>query len=145
MKKNKKKKIVRAVKAVKPKAVKKFKKKDLIVFKGLLLKKKEELLEGIDHVSVDTFKKSQKDAAGDISAYAFHMADVATDTYDREFSMGMGSSEREVLYEVNEALKRIEDDSYGVCESCLGLISKIRLKAVPHTKLCLKCQEVKEK
>lgn len=130
---------------IKTKAVKKMNKKELNVFKALLFKKKDELLEGIEHVSVDTLKKSQKDAAGDISAYTFHMADVATDTYDREFSMGMGSSEREALYEVNEALKKIEDASYGVCETCRGAISKTRLKAVPQTKLCLKCQEVKEK
>lgn len=127
------------------KTAKKMNKKDLKAYKGLLLKKKEELLEGIDHVSIDTLKKSQKEASGDISAYTYHMADVATDTYDREFSMGMGSAEREALYEVNEALKRIEEASYGVCESCRNLISKTRLKAVPHAKLCLKCQQAKEK
>ena len=120
-------------------------KKDLKVFKGLLLKRKEEILEGISHVAEDTLKKSQKDAAGDISAYTFHMADVATDTYDREFSLGLGSSEREMLYEVKEALKRIEDNSYGVCEDCRNLIAKTRLKAVPHVKLCLKCQQKREK
>jgi RNA polymerase-binding protein DksA len=123
---------------------KKLNKKELKIFKDLLLKKKEEILEGIEHVSADSLKKSQKDAAGDISAYTLHMADVATDTYDREFSLGLGSSEREMLYEVNEALKRIEDASYGICQSCSKLIAKTRLKAVPYTKLCLKCQEAKE-
>ena len=130
---------------MKTKTRKKMNKKDLKIFKELLLRNKEEILEGIEHVSVDTLKKSQKEAAGDISAYTFHMADVATDTYDREFSLGLGSSEREMLYEVNEALRRIEDSSYGICEGCLKLIAKTRLKAVPHTKLCLKCQEAREK
>lgn len=120
-------------------------KKELKLFKGLLFKRKEEVVEGINHVSEDTLRKSQKDAAGDISAYTLHMADVATDTYDREFSLGLGSSERETLYEVNEALKRIEDGSYGICEDCQKLITKTRLKAVPHTKLCLKCQQKREK
>lgn len=124
---------------------KKMNRKSLKAFKELLLRKKEEILEGIAHVSADTLRKSQKEAAGDISAYTLHMADVATDTYDREFSLGLGSSEREMLYEVNEALKRIEEASYGVCQSCLKLITKTRLKAVPHTKLCLKCQQAREK
>ena len=119
-------------------------KKELKIFKGLLLKKREEVGEGIEHVSADTLKKSQKEAAGDISAYTYHMADVATDTYDREFSLSLGSSEREMLYEVNEALKRIEDATYGICESCLKLIAKTRLKAVPHAKLCLKCKKAQE-
>lgn len=144
MKKNKKSKIIRP-KVIKAKAAKKMNKKELKLFKDLLLKRKEEILEGISHVAEDTMKKSQKDAAGDISAYTFHMADVATDTYDREFSLGLGSSEREMLYEVNEALKRIADASYGACEDCHSLITKIRLKAVPHTKLCLKCQQKREK
>lgn len=145
MKKNKKSKVIKTVKVAKPKMVKKMNKKELRIFKDLLLERKEEILEGINHVSEDSLKKSQKDAAGDISAYTFHMADIATDTYDREFSLGLGSSEREMLYEVNEALKRIQDASYGICEDCQKLITKTRLKAVPHTKLCLKCQQKREK
>lgn len=146
-KKNKKNKIRKTIRAAKPRAAKakKMNKKELKFFKEVVLKRKEEILEGIEHVSEDTMKKSQRDAAGDISAYTFHMADVATDTYDREFSLGLGSSEREMLYEINEALKKIEDGSYGACEDCQKLITKTRLKAVPHTMLCLKCQQKREK
>mgnify|MGYP001606288067 FL=1 len=123
----------------------KFNKKELAIFKNLILKKKEEILEGIKHISDDTLKKSQKDAAGDISGYTYHMADVATDTYDREFSLGIASNEREALYELDDALKKIEEGAFGICESCKSIITKIRLKAVPNARLCLKCQEKKEK
>lgn len=120
-------------------------KKELKIFKDLILKRKEEILEGIKHISDDTLKKSQKDASGDISGYTYHMADVATDTYDREFSLSIASSERKVLYDIEDALKKIEDGTYGFCEVCKKTISKVRLKAVPYTKLCLECQETREK
>ena len=107
--------------------------------------KKKEILDEIKHSSDDTLKKSQKEASGDISGYTYHMADVATDTYDREFSMGLASNERKLIYEFDDALKRIEEGTFGVCEDCKSLIAKNRLKAVPYARLCVKCQEKKEK
>ena len=124
---------------------KKFNKKELIYFKGLILKRKDEVVDQIKHISEDTLKKSQKDAAGDISGYTYHMADIATDTYDREFSLGLASNERKVIYEIDDAIKKVEDGTYGVCEGCKKLISKTRLKALPYARLCLKCQQSLEK
>ncbi len=124
---------------------KKITKKELNEFRKLILKRKEEVLEGIKHISEDTLKKSQKEAAGDISGYAYHMADVATDTYDREFSLGLATSGRELLYSLDDALKRIEEGIFGICEECKALIAKTRLKAVPYARFCVKCQEKKEK
>ena len=124
---------------------KKFTKKELMEFKKCILKRKEEILDEIKHISDDTLKKSQKDASGDISGYTYHMADVATDNYDREFSLGLASNERTVLYELDDALKKIEEGIFGVCEACKCLIAKNRLKAVPQARRCVKCQEKKEK
>ena len=124
---------------------KKFKKSDLKDFKKIVLKKKEELLNDLKHISEDTLRKSQKEASGDISGYAFHMADVATDNYDREFSLGLASGERKSLYELDDALKRIEEGTFGVCDDCKSFITKIRLKAVPSARLCIKCQQKKER
>ena len=124
---------------------KKLTKKDLLYFKKLILKRKEEVLDEIKHISEDTLKKSQKDAAGDISGYTYHMADIATDTYDREFSLSLASNERKVIYEIDDAIKKIEEGTYGVCEECESLIAKTRLKALPYARLCLKCQQKLEK
>lgn len=124
---------------------KKLNKKELNEFKKLVIKKKDAALDEIKHISEDTLKKSQKEASGDISGYTYHMADVATDTYDREFSLGLASNERTFIYELDDALKKIEDGTYGVCEDCKAPISKTRLKAVPYARLCVKCQEKKEK
>lgn len=124
---------------------KKLNKKELGEYKKLLIKRKGDILDAIDHASEETIKKSQKDASGDISGYTYHMADVATDTYDREFSLGLVSTERKILFEVGDALKKIEDGNYGVCEECKLPIAKTRLKAIPYARLCVKCQEKREK
>ena len=120
-------------------------KKDLKLFKELLLKKKTELAKGIDHIANDALKTSQRESAGDLSAYSLHMADMATDNYDREFSLGLADNEQKILNRINEALERIDEDTYGLCELCEKKISKIRLKAVPYAELCVPCQESKEK
>ncbi len=122
-----------------------FSRKELLQFKKILLQRNEEIIDDIRTISEDTLKKSQKDASGDISGYTFHMADVATDTYDREFSLGLASSDREFLYELSDAIKRIDEGTYGVCEECECLIGKTRLRAVPHARLCVKCQEKRER
>jgi len=123
----------------------KYLKKDLKEFKQIVLKKKAEILDDFQHISNDTLRKSQKEASGDISGYTYHMADVASDNYDREFSLGLASNERKSLNELDEALNRIEDGTFGVCDDCKCLITKIRLKAVPSARLCIKCQQKREK
>lgn len=124
---------------------KKLNKKESQGFKKKILELKEEIIAEIKHIADDTLKKSQKEASGDISGYSYHMADVATDTYDREFSLGIASNEREILYELDDALKRIEEGTYGICEDCKIMIAKKRLAAVPYARLCVKCQVKKEK
>ena len=133
------------IKKAKVLKVKKFSKKELIDFKKLIMKIKDNIVDDIKHISEDTLKKSQKDASGDISGYTYHMADVATDTYDREFSLGLASNDRQFLYELEDALKKIDDGTFGICESCKMLIAKTRLKAVPYARHCVKCQEKKDK
>ena len=120
-------------------------KKDLKVFKELLLKKRADLAKGIDHIANDALKTSQRDAAGDLSAYSLHMADMATDNYDREFSLSLADNEQKILNRINDALEKIEEGTFGLCELCEKKISKVRLKAVPYAELCVPCQEKQEK
>jgi RNA polymerase-binding protein DksA len=120
-------------------------KKDLKLFRELLQQKKKDLTKGIEHVADEALKKSQKDAAGDLSAYSLHMADMATDNYDREFSLSLADGEQKTLYRINEALERIDSKTFGNCEVCGKKISKVRLKAVPYAELCVPCQEKQEK
>lgn len=113
-------------------------------YKKLLLKKKEAINDAIRRVEKDTLNRSQRDASGDLSAYGLHMADTATDSYDREFSLGLASNAQEILYDIEEALKRIKDKTFGSCLSCEKLIPKKRLQALPQAGLCITCQGKQE-
>jgi len=120
-------------------------KKELKIFRNLLIKEKINLLREINHLTNGTLKKSQREASGDLSGYAYHMADMASDVYERDFLLQLASGEREFLFKIDDALKRIEEGGYGYCLECKKKISKTRLKAIPHTAYCRACQEKKEK
>lgn len=119
-------------------------KKQLENFKKLLLKKREELISGIDNLTKDTLNKSQRDASGDLSGYSFHMADQASDNYDREFSLNLATDTQKVLYAIDEALSRIKDNSYGCCLKCNNKITLKRLTAMPYATHCIDCQRIIE-
>lgn len=120
-------------------------KKELERFRKILLKKKEDILSEIQHVEKNALNKSQRDASGDLSAYTFHMADVATDSFDREFSLGIATNvQQKILYAIDEALKRIDDKTYGNCVKCEKPIAKKRLLAVPYAAFCVQCQSQEE-
>lgn len=112
-------------------------------YKKLLISIKDKISGDIRNLS-DENNGSNNDRGGDVSGHALHMADVATDMYDREFTLGLAANERELLHQVNEALVRIQEGVYGVCITCKKNIPVTRLKAIPHAKLCLKCQEKTE-
>ncbi len=120
-------------------------KKNLKMFKDLLLKKKAEFQKGIQHIADDALKTSGRDAAGDLSAYSLHMADVATDNYDREFSLGLADKEQAVVHRIDTAIDKIDEGTYGNCELCEKKIAVVRLKVVPYAELCVPCQEKQEK
>jgi RNA polymerase-binding protein DksA len=124
---------------------KKMNKPHLDMYKEKLINLKEEIMTKIREISEDTLMKTQRESSGDISGYSLHIADAASDNYERDFSLGLVSDERKVLLEVEEALKRVEAKTYGFCLLCEKAIGGVRLKAVPHTKYCKKCQEKLEK
>ena len=124
-------KVVKTAKKLNPK---------LEVYRKILLANKEKLVGNIRHLNDDNIG-SGNDRGGDVSGHALHLADVATDMYDREFNLSLASNERELLAEIDEALHRLEDGSFGQCTMCHKPIAVTRLKALPHVKTCLKCQE----
>ena len=72
------------------------------------------------------------------------MADIATDSYDREFSLGLASNAQQILYEIDEALKRVKEKGFGNCQLCEKPIPKKRLRAIPYASLCIACQAKEE-
>jgi len=71
--------------------------------------------------------------------------DLASDERDREINFILNARERDKLLAIDEALQRIKDKTYGICESCEGEIQLGRLKVLPFTRLCVRCQEENEK
>jgi len=114
-------------------------------FHRLLLDLRKHLTEGIELHSEETLKRSSKDDSGDLSSYGQHMADAGTDTFDRDFALSLVSSEQEALTEIDAAIKRIHDGSYGTCEITQKPIAKERLLAVPFTRYSAEAQKDLEK
>src|SRR4051812_18983854 len=107
----------------------------------LLIDLRTHLTEGIELHSEETLKRSAKDDAGDLSSYGQHMADAGTDTFDRDFALSLVSSEQEALSEIEAAIKRIHDGTYGNCEITQKPIAKERLLAVPFTRYSAEAQK----
>ena len=133
------------VKKAKAAKIKKMTKTELKKYKEILLKEREKVGGDLSHIAENTLNKSQRDASGDLSGYSYHMADMASDDYERDFSLGRATDEQKLLYGIDEAFKRIEDGTYGNCVQCNKPIPKKRLKALPYTELCIDCQKKNEK
>ncbi len=118
-------------------------KEQLKQFRQLLITERAKLVGEIRSLAQDA-AKTPREASGDLSAYTIHLADMAADTYDRELSMNLVSSEQEILYQIDDALKRLDDGSFGVCQQCSQPITMSRLKAVPYASMCINCQRAKE-
>jgi len=86
-----------------------------------------------------------KDAIEEKPAFSMHMADAGTDEFDRDFALSMVSSEQEALYEIDEALNRIQNGTYGTCEVTGKRIERERLEAVPWTRFSAEAEKQLER
>ena len=86
-----------------------------------------------------------KESAEEISSYSLHMADSGTDNFDRDFALSLLSSDQDAVYEIEEALKRIEKGTYGICEVTGKPIPRARLEAIPWTRFTVEAQSQLEK
>ncbi|HEX3729942.1 MAG TPA: TraR/DksA C4-type zinc finger protein [Opitutaceae bacterium] len=107
----------------------------------LLVEMRAQLTDGIERHSEESLKRSAKDDAGDLSAYGQNMADGGINTFDRDFVLSLVSNEQEALTEIDAAIKRIRDGTYGVCEATGKPIAKERLLAVPFTRNSAEAQK----
>jgi DnaK suppressor protein len=115
--------------------------KELIHFKELLLEKRAELLGNVSYMEKDALKEDRSD----LSNMPIHMADQGTDSYEQEFTLELMDSERKIITEIDEALLRIEDGTYGICDYNSEPIPKPRLEAIPWARYCLVCASLIEK
>lgn len=115
--------------------------KELDQYRQLLLHKRAQLQGDLRAMEAEALQPG----GGDLSHMPIHMADIGTDTYDQDFMLRMAGSERELLREIDAALQRIEDGSYGVCQSTGKLIPKARLDAKPWARHTIEAARVAER
>ncbi len=109
-------------------------------FEKLLLEMREKKLEYITVLRELAISRTQREASGDISAFTSHPADISTESYEREKVASLITRETQILKELDAALERIRDATYGECDTCGGDIPPARLQARPFATLCVKCQ-----
>jgi len=111
--------------------------------KGKLLERRKQLLEEVENISSHSLSRTD-DLSGDLSTMPIHMADVGSDNYEKEFALDIIEGEREELRQIDEALARLADGSFGACTVCGQQISWQRLAALPFARLCIECQRQEE-
>jgi DnaK suppressor protein len=123
----------------------KLSRRELDHFKTKLVSEKNKVLEEMDGLQQNNLKQSISDAAGENSRYTYHLGDVASLSYGREFSMGLAERQQKYLEEIDEALERISDGTYGICKVTGELIPRERLEEVPVAKYSVKGKEILER
>ncbi|HEX6662810.1 MAG TPA: TraR/DksA C4-type zinc finger protein [Gaiellaceae bacterium] len=113
-------------------------------FRDLLLEERERVAAALQNLH-DDHPGSISDETGEDAVYDNHLADTATETYDRELDYTLEENSEHVLADIDAALKRIEDGTYGICSSCGKPISPERLEARPWATLCIDCQRQRER
>ncbi|MCK4941660.1 TraR/DksA C4-type zinc finger protein [candidate division WOR-3 bacterium] len=120
--------------------VKKLKKAELKRFEKLLIDERQKILRELEYES-EQIARTQLEASGDLAAYSNHMADQGTETERRELTSQIISTRRDTLFEIDHALRKITQGTYGFCEQCEKMIPKRRLKFLPQARLCINCSQ----
>ncbi|HEY2343418.1 MAG TPA: TraR/DksA C4-type zinc finger protein [Chthoniobacteraceae bacterium] len=106
--------------------------------KERLLQLRDNILDSMNGVAKDTLRSRAE--GSEASAFGMHQADAGSDAYDRDFALSLLSQEQDALYEIEEALKRVEQGAYGVCEMSGKPIAHARLEAIPFARYTVECQ-----
>ena len=120
------------------------KKADQNEFKKMLLDKSNILVEDTKRMEEECCSSSRRDASGNLSHMPIHMADISSDNYEQEITLGLIEAEEREIREIDAALERIEEGDFGTCEACSAEIKPARLKAIPNARLCIECKRLEE-
>ncbi len=115
-------------------------KEELEKFKQDLLERKRILVGDVDRMADEALKSNQDNSSRDFN----NMADMGSDNFDQDFTIGLMEKEQDELREIDTALERMAEGKYGTCGECGAKIGKERLKALPHAQLCINCKTTEE-
>ncbi len=125
--------------------MKHFTKDELNSFETLLLELRQRLRGDVTSISNSVTEKNSQIESGSTSASPIHLAEAGTDTFEQEFAMSLLEAGSGHLKEIENALLRIKDGTYGTCENCGKQITKKRLEAIPYTNICIDCANARSK
>ena len=111
--------------------------------KERLMALRDTILDSMAGVAKDTLRSRPE--GSEASAFGMHQADAGSDAYDKDFALSLLSQEQDALYEIEEAVKRVDNGTYGVCEMSGKPISHLRLEALPFARFTVECQADLEK
>jgi RNA polymerase-binding protein DksA len=110
-------------------------------YKAMLLAKQSEILENVESMEQEALMRERSD----LSNAPIHFADAGTDSYEIDNTLGLMDSERKLLKQIDEALQRIEDGTYGICAGHGEMICAKRLEAIPWARYCVDCANLAER
>jgi DnaK suppressor protein len=108
-------------------------------FRETLWSLRHRLSGDVSHLAEEALRARGGEASGSLSNAPLHMADLGTDNFEQEFTLGLLQNQEQALKEIDEALERIHRGSFGRCEECQSAIPKARLQALPYTRHCVAC------
>ncbi|OPJ62394.1 TraR/DksA C4-type zinc finger protein [Clostridium oryzae] len=113
----------------------------LTYYKDKLIKEKKRVNEAIEQLNDNDMTKYNVDIASELSFYDNHPSDIATETFQVEMGRSLEANETSMLDKINDALKAIDEGSYGKCKKCGKDIEEERLEALPYAENCIRCQQ----
>lgn len=108
----------------------------------LLLARRAELMDSYSNLEGESRQKGKE--AGELSAVPYHPADLGSDAFEQALSLALLENESSSIREIDAALERMDEGTYGACEECASPIDKARLRALPQATLCRRCKSLEE-
>ncbi len=108
-------------------------------FRQQLLDLRNRLRGDVSHLTNEALRETGGEASGSLSNTPIHMADLGTDNFEQEFTLGLIQNEEQALDEIGAALDRLEQGTFGRCEECHKDIPRPRLQALPYARYCVEC------
>ncbi len=114
-------------------------------YREVLERLRDRLNGDVRQMADEALNNNAPDSSGSLSNLPLHMADIGTENFEQEFTLGLIENEQETLDLIHEALKRINAGSFGACEECGEAIARPRLRALPYTPYCIECARKRER
>lgn len=113
-------------------------------FKASLERLRARLRGDVATMADAALRRTRSEASGDLSSMPIHMADIGSDAFEQEFTLSLMANEEDTLGQIEQALGRIRERTFGICEDCGGAIARKRLEAIPFASVCIRCAEKRE-